>query len=123
MRPRDFDLLDWLNDRETVLHNLGSSCLPFLKLTDMPGFDPGTFDWMLDCGTDMGDPELIAEIAEQHSVDPANVAITSGASEGNFLVESLYSRAMIAVETPCYEPLHKLTMVLGTRCRPVRSWS
>lgn len=119
MRPRNFDLLDWLNDKETVLHNLGSSCLTFLKLSDIPGYDPATFDLRMDCGADAGDPALISEIADQYSTDPRNVAITSSASEGNFLVESLFSQAMIAVESPCYEPLHKLTGVLGTRARSV----
>jgi len=117
MKPLDFDLLDWLNDKENIIHNLGSSCLTSLKLTDIPGYDPKEFDFMLDCGTDMGDPELISEIADQYSVEDENVAITSSASEGNFLVEALFPDGDIAVESPSYEPLWKLAEVLGVRLK------
>jgi aspartate/methionine/tyrosine aminotransferase len=119
MHAMDFDLLDWLNDRETVVHNLGSSCLTFLKLTDIPGFELDSFDFLMDCGTDMGDQSLISCIADQYGLGPENVAITSSASEGNFLVESLFSEGTIAVESPCYEPLLKLTSVLGAKTRSI----
>jgi len=42
-----------------------------------------TFDFTMDCGTDMGDTQLIREIADQYHVEPENIAITSSASEGN----------------------------------------
>lgn len=119
MKALDFDLLDWLNDRDTVRHNLGSSCLTFLKLTNIPGFSMESFDFMMDCGTDMGDERLIESIAERYSVDSSEVAITSSASEGNFLVESLFTEGTIAVETPCYEPLRKLTSILEVPCMSV----
>ncbi|MCK4613357.1 MAG: pyridoxal phosphate-dependent aminotransferase, partial [Thermoplasmata archaeon] len=109
------DLLNWLNGYPGITHNLGSSSLPFLRLTDFPGFDPEEFDFNLDCGTDMGDPELKEEIARLYSVESENVAITSSASEGNLLVEALYSPRTIAVETPSYEPLWKVANVLGSK--------
>ena len=114
MKPINFELLDWLNGHHNVRYNLGSSCLPFLRLTEYPGFNAEEFDFLLDCGTDMGDPELKQAIAEKYSVDPGQVAITTGASEGNFLVEALHSPGRIEVEIPAYQPLHKLAEVLGS---------
>lgn len=115
MNVLDFELLNWLNDRENIRHNLASSCLTFLRLTDIPGYDPASFDLMLDCGTDRGDGGLVRAIAEGYGVGEGEVAVTSSASEGNFLVESLFSDRDIAVESPCYEPLRKLAAVLHAR--------
>lgn len=119
MKAVDFDLLDWLVGNDDIRYNLGSSCLTFLKLTDFPGYDAKSFDFTLDCGTDMGDPELKRSIAEQYGVEERNVAITGSASEGNFLVESLYSPSRFLVESPTYEPLWKLASVLDSRTTPI----
>lgn len=115
MKSADFELLDWLNSHHEVKYNLGSSALSPLKLTELPGFNPQEFDFLLDCGTDGGDALLKQMIAERYSVDTHQVAITTGASEGNFLVEALHSPGKIAVETPTYPPLYKLTEVLGSK--------
>ena len=115
MQPLEFDLLDWLIGNEGIVHSFGSSCLTFLKLTDFPGFDPEKFDFLLDCGSDMGDPELQQAIADRYSVETKNVAITSSASEGNFLVQALFSPGTIGLETPTYEPLWKLGQMMDSK--------
>src|SRR5687767_8465908 len=62
-----------------------------------------------------GHPELIAAISKRYSVDPANIVLTDGASQGIALAcfALLEAGDQVLLEAPNYEPLYRLPISLG----------
>lgn len=107
-------MFEWMGGRvESSEYNLQKS-----------GFPVGTeWDDLPNSIEDLPDPDndrsLEALIADEYSVDPKNVLITSGATHGNFLAAATALRAgdEILVESPGYEPLTATPRALGATIR------
>ncbi|MBN1550621.1 pyridoxal phosphate-dependent aminotransferase [bacterium] len=116
--------LSWYKDllgqiyRDNTKYNLLSSGIsePWDLLNeDLPESRDPKFKTRMATANEWGHPLLIEQIASRYGVNPKNITLTCGASNGIILCAlALSSRYMkVAVETPVYEPLWRVPQELG----------
>jgi aspartate/methionine/tyrosine aminotransferase len=99
----------WFDEYQfEVDYDIGESGMKFLSVKEI-GLDLNEVE--LRYGYHLGHPELRNEIARQYSgMNGENVAVTTGASEGNFAVigHLVGSRDHLVVEHPTYPSLYQI---------------
>lgn len=111
MQYQTFKLLDWLLKNENCKYNLAWSGFPPINLNKF--VSKNFFD--LKPKTE----GLREKTAEYYKVSKENVAITNGATEGNFFVFSLLfeKNAVAIIESPVYSPLCDVLKTFGYKIK------
>jgi aspartate/methionine/tyrosine aminotransferase len=117
-RETRFELARWVTIKAPLArYNLGTS--------EIQGRTLGEFlpdrDLKVGSGKFDGDVELRQLLAGMYGVETGNIALSAGASEGNFLAFYSFFKngGKVVVENPAYTPLFELGNFLGLE---VRKW-
>lgn len=115
MKLPDIEVLNFVKTQLTGLIDLASSGMqPIMNLSDL-GIDFSSIPLWGD--NQYGYPVLKEILASHYRTQPDHIAVTPGASMGNFTVLSalLNDGDVTGVESPYYEPFHRLSTGLTNR--------
>lgn len=114
MQYPSFKLLDWLLKNEGCKYNLAWSGFPAINLKEVFNYDGK----ILDLNSNPED-NLKEKIANYYKVRKDEVAITNGATQGNFFVFSLLfeKNSEAIIESPVYSPLADVPKTFGYKIK------